>query len=92
MQQDFESLRAVFETALDQEIAVTDSINRVVATARRENDFATDQFMQWYVKEQMEEEYIARRCLDLFDQIPADQVLYLDKQLSKVTYDGNVLE
>ncbi|GAA4398916.1 ferritin [Nibrella viscosa] len=92
VQQDFDSLRSVFEGALDQEIAVTDSINRVITACRRENDFATEQFMNWYVKEQMEEEYIARRCLDLFDQIPADQLFYLDKQLSRVTYDGNVFE
>ncbi|RIV19034.1 ferritin [Fibrisoma montanum] len=90
--QEFDTLRSVFEGALEQEIAVTDSINRIISVCRRENDFATEELMKWYVKEQMEEEYIARRCLDLFDQIPADQIFELDKQLSKVTYDGNVFE
>ncbi|GAB3999325.1 ferritin [Spirosoma daeguense] len=90
--QDFDSLRSVFETVLEQEIAVTDSINRIIAICRRENDFATEELLRWYVKEQVEEEYIARRCLDLIDQIPADQVYYLDKKLSSVTYEDNVFE
>ncbi len=89
--QEFPSLRAVFEGALEQEVAVTDSINRIVAVCRREADFATEELLTWFVKEQMEEEYIARRCLDLFDQIPADQLLELDKQLAKVSYAGNVV-
>jgi ferritin len=88
--QEFDSLRSVFETALDQEIAVTNSINRLMGACHRENDYATAELLKWYVKEQMEEEYIARRCLDLFNQIPADQLYYLDKKVSSVTYDGNV--
>ncbi|GAB3896739.1 ferritin [Spirosoma agri] len=88
--QEFDSLRAVFETALEQEIAVTDSINRIIGVCRRESDYATEELMKWYVREQMEEEYIARRCLDLFDQIPADQLYYLDKKVSSVTYEDNV--
>ncbi len=90
--QEFDSLRSVFESALDQEIAVTDSINRIISVCRRENDYATEELMKWYVKEQVEEEYIARRCLELIAQIPADQVYYLDTKLASVTYDGNPFE
>lgn len=90
--QEFDSLRSVFEGALEQEIMVTDSINRIIGVCRREGDYATEELMKWYVKEQMEEEYIARRCLDLFSQIPADQIYELDKKLSQVTYDGDVFE
>ncbi|GAB4033087.1 ferritin [Spirosoma jeollabukense] len=90
--QEFDSLRSVFEGALEQEISVTDSINRIISICRRENDYATEELLKWYVREQMEEEYIARRCLELIDQIPADQVYYLDKKLASVTYDGNIFE
>ncbi|GAB4033986.1 ferritin [Spirosoma gilvum] len=90
--QEFDSLKSVFEGALEQEISVTDSINRIIGICRREGDYATEELLKWYVKEQMEEEYIARRCLELIDQIPADQVYYLDKKLASVTYDGNVFE
>ena len=90
--QEFDSLRSVFENVLKQKIAVTDSINRVISICRRENDNATEELMKWCVKEQVEEEYIARRCLELIAQIPADQVYYLDKKLASVTYDENPFE
>ncbi|SDY86895.1 Ferritin [Modestobacter sp. DSM 44400] len=41
--------------ALEQEKRVTQQINELTAVARRENDFASDQFMQWFIKEQVEE-------------------------------------
>ncbi|WP_128543684.1 ferritin [Larkinella soli] len=86
--QEFEGFRDVFELALQQEIAVTNSINRIVATARQLNDFATDQFMQWFVQEQIEEEYVARRAVELFDVIGEEGVgrYMIDKAIPKITY------
>jgi ferritin len=41
--------------ALDQEKKVTEQINGLLRIAREENDFASEQFMQWFIKEQVEE-------------------------------------
>jgi ferritin len=41
--------------ALDQEKRVSEQINQLTAVARQHNDFASDQFMQWFIKEQVEE-------------------------------------
>ena len=41
--------------ALEQEKRVTTQINELIGISRRENDFASDQFMQWFIKEQVEE-------------------------------------
>jgi ferritin len=41
--------------ALDQEKRVTEQINTLAATARREGDYSSEQFMQWFIKEQIEE-------------------------------------
>jgi bacterioferritin B len=41
--------------ALEQERRVTDQINALVGCARDERDFTSEQFMQWFVKEQVEE-------------------------------------
>ena len=41
--------------ALEQEKRVTEQINQLTAVARQHNDFASDQFMQWFIKEQVEE-------------------------------------
>ncbi len=41
--------------ALDQEKRVTEQINDLLRIARTEGDFASEQFMQWFIKEQVEE-------------------------------------
>jgi bacterioferritin B len=41
--------------ALDQERRVTQQINALAATARAEGDYTSEQFMQWFIKEQVEE-------------------------------------
>ena len=41
--------------ALAQERRVTDQVNALTAVAREEHDFASDQFMQWFIREQVEE-------------------------------------
>jgi ferritin len=66
---DFESLRHVFEVALEHEIKVTHAINDLVDACLRMKDFATFQFLQWFVQEQREEEVISRRAVELFDII-----------------------
>jgi ferritin len=83
---EFSSLREVCETALEQEISVSNSINLVVEAARKNNDYATDNFMQWFVSEQVEEEAIARRIVELFDIIGEDGVglFTIDKQIGQV--------
>jgi len=51
----FASISAPVELALAQERRVTEQINALLRTARDESDFASEQFMQWFIKEQVEE-------------------------------------
>jgi ferritin len=71
---DFGSLEEVFETALEHEIAVTTSVHRIMAEAKKSADFAVEQFMQWFVTEQIEEERTMRDILDLFDLMGRDGI------------------
>ena len=41
--------------ALAQEKRVTEQINALAGRARQENDYTSEQFMQWFIKEQVEE-------------------------------------
>ena len=41
--------------ALDQEQRVSQQINALTAIARQEGDYTSEQFMQWFIKEQVEE-------------------------------------
>jgi ferritin len=51
----FADLVAPVALALEQEKRVTEQINGLLRTAREESDFASEQFMQWFIKEQVEE-------------------------------------
>ena len=72
--QEFESFRGVFETALEQEIEVTKAINKLVSKAYQEGDHATANFLQWFVSEQQEEEFTARKRVELFDVITEEGI------------------
>src|SRR5918998_1299191 len=52
---DFTSVRELVELSLKQERAVTDQIARLARTAHDEGDYVGEQFMQWFLKEQVEE-------------------------------------
>ena len=51
----FDDLVAPVTLALGQEKRVTDQVNGLLKIAREESDFASEQFMQWFIKEQVEE-------------------------------------
>ncbi|WP_026463338.1 ferritin [Adhaeribacter aquaticus] len=88
--QDFESFRSVFEQALQQEIYVTQQFNRIADRCMKARDYVTFQFLQWFLKEQVEEEYVARRALELFDVIGEEGTgrYEIDKHVPKIKYDN----
>ena len=51
----FADVVAPIALALEQEKRVTEQISALAATARREGDYPSEQFMQWFIKEQVEE-------------------------------------
>ncbi|MEM6643082.1 MAG: ferritin [Bacteroidota bacterium] len=73
-QHEFGTLRDVFEKALDMEIAVSDAIHEIVDECRKQHDIATEEFMKWFVMEQIEEEYVARRAVELFEVLGEDKI------------------
>jgi ferritin len=71
---EYNSLQEIFETALDQEIQISKSINNIVAKCRKVQDFGSENFLQWFVQEQMEEENQFRRILEMFDLMGTDGI------------------
>ena len=51
----FKVPRDAVKLSLDQEIHVTNQINGLVELARKENDYITINFLQWFLTEQLEE-------------------------------------
>ncbi|MCV7191773.1 ferritin [Mycolicibacterium brumae] len=52
---DFDSVRAPVELALQQEREVTNQITALAKAARAEGDYLGEQFIGWFLKEQVEE-------------------------------------
>ncbi|NJM25617.1 MAG: ferritin [Bacteroidia bacterium] len=82
----FKNLREVFENVLHHELEVTKSINQIVDHCFSIKDFATFNFLQWYVMEQREEETLARRAVELFDLIGEEGVglWMIDQEIGKL--------
>ena len=74
----FQSLKRVFEEFLRHELGVSESINDIVHLAFQEKEYATHNFLQWYVEEQIEEERLARVLNEKLEMIGEDKSgLYL---------------
>jgi ferritin len=86
--QKFTSAVDLYEKTLEHEQMVTKRINDLVDQARKEKDYATDAFLQWFVTEQVEEEANAGEILQKFKLIGADGngLLVIDSQLAARVY------
>jgi ferritin len=80
------SVQVMFEEVFRHEQKVTASIYQLLNQSIQENDFATQNFLQWYVSEQREEEALIRSILDKIKIIgDGSQSLYfIDKELSAI--------
>lgn len=83
----FPSIKHAFSELLKHEMMVSESINNLVDIALSEKDYATHNFLQWYVAEQIEEEALARTLNDKLELIGDDRGgLYLfDQDILNVT-------
>jgi ferritin len=58
--------------ALDLERSTTDQISRLAGTARDEGDYLGEQFMQWFLKEQVEEVAVMTTLVRIAERAGAD--------------------
>ena len=87
-QNDFDSIREAFEKALEHERYITKSIHQIVKAAMEEADFATYEFFQWFVREQVEEEATMRNYIAKLEMIgESKSALYMmnDELLQRQT-------
>lgn len=87
---DYKSVQAVFQEAYAHEKEITASINDLVNMSILENDHATNNFLQWYVEEQREEETLMRTIIDKIKLIgDGPQSLYfIDKELDVINQEA----
>ena len=89
----YENFREPLVAALEHERFVTASINNIYAEAWKDNDFRTLEFLNWFIKEQGEEEKSASDLIGRFDLFGSDpKSLYaLDAEMASRTYSAPTL-
>jgi ferritin len=82
---EWKSSLELFNQVLEHEQQVTASINWLYELAVKENDYATQVMLQWFITEQVEEEKNATQIVESLKLIEehGTAVLMLDHQLSK---------
>lgn len=68
----FATPRDALALALDMERSVTDQFSRLASVAREESDYIGEQFMQWFLKEQVEEVSLMSTLVRVADRAGAD--------------------
>ncbi len=82
-QGDYPSIPQVFEAALDQERTVTSQIESLFELAFEQKAFAASVELEWFIKEQVEEEKTLRDIVHKFTLVKDDpaSMLDLDREL-----------
>jgi ferritin len=76
---------AVFEEVCRHESHVTSLINNLVELCRSQKDYATENFLQWFVKEQVEEEASAADITHKLKMVnnSSNGLFFLDRMLGE---------
>ncbi|NVO01169.1 MAG: ferritin [Bacteroidetes bacterium] len=61
---DFVDISTCFKQVMEHERYITNSINEIVALCAQERDFTTQNWVQWFVNEQIQEEKSVQGILD----------------------------
>jgi len=92
-EQNWNSPLEVFEAVLAHEQLVTSLINKLADVADETKDRAAALFLQWYIKEQVEEEASVSGVLETLKMIKDDKhaLLLLDKDLATRVFNPPVI-
>ncbi|WP_392558606.1 non-heme ferritin [Orbus mooreae] len=90
---EFNSLSEVFNKAYTHEIKISKSINNLVDYALTNKDYATFQFLQWYVAEQHEEEKLFKTIKDKLELVGTNKrdLFFMDKDFTQVLSESGLL-
>ena len=78
---EYKNVEEVFREVLKHEEFITASINEIVALTLEEKDFNTQNFLQWFVMEQVEEEASVRIILDKLRLVGKNNMYEFDRDI-----------
>ncbi len=77
----YKGIPEMFDEVLKHEKFISASINEVLETAIAEKDHATANWIQWFVKEQVEEESSAQLIIDKISLAGEHGIYFLDRDI-----------
>lgn len=78
---EFGDINKMFDDVLEHERYISASINEIVALAVEENDFATNNWIQWFVSEQIEEESSVQDIIDKLNLVGKHNMYMFDRDI-----------
>ncbi len=83
---EFADIQTVFKMTFEHEQKVSASINEIVAASYDAKDYATLNFLDWFVTEQREEEAVMRNIIDRITLIGGgpQSLYYIDKEIANL--------
>jgi ferritin len=77
----FEGIKKLFDQVMAHEQYISGSINDIVALTIEEKDFATNNWVQWFVTEQVEEESTVQAIIDKLNMLGDQQMYMFDRDI-----------
>jgi ferritin len=82
-QSEFKTADEAVQLSLDWEMTVTRQINDLVELALKERDHTTENFLQWFVTEQLEEVSSMDRLLSIVRRAGENGLLFVEDYLAR---------
>ena len=84
----FEVAEDAVKLSLEQEEQVTTQINALVSMAKAESDYTADNFLQWFIKEQLEEVASMGQLLRVVQRAGEGNLLRVEEYLAREEGSG----
>lgn len=85
---DFENIFVLFDKVLAHEKYISGSINEIVAVCIAENDYTTQNWIQWFVTEQIEEESSVKAIIDKLNLVGKNNLYMFDRDIMSMRGEG----
>lgn len=87
-----EAITYILEKSLEAEVTTTESIKRIMEKARDNKDYHLENFIMWFIKEQLEEEILFDEIQTTWENMENSKLALIefDKYLAKKTIEVHV--
>ena len=85
---EFENVKLLFDKVLEHEKFISASINEIVGVCMDERDFTTQNWIQWFVTEQIEEEASVKAIIDKLNLLGKNNLYLFDRDIMSMRGAG----